>query len=340
MTVSLLPVSIAGCGYYVPERIMTNRDLEALLDTSDAWIRERTGIRERRVAPAGFAMSDLALPAARQALAHAGLAASELDLIIVATSTPDMAMPSTAALIQHALGAQPAAAFDMEAACSGFIYGLITASQFLATGMYRHALVVGGDLLSKFINWQDRTTAVLFGDAAGAVVLTNQGPQGLLAATMGADGSGSGHIQIPLGSRVAPAKDIDPITHTVQMNGRETYKFAVEIVPACVREVLGKAQVPLEAVDHLVLHQANLRIMEAAAKRLGVSMDRMVVNVDRFANSSAGTVPVALAEAVQQGRIKSGDLVCLVGFGSGLTWAGALVRWTCQAPFPAMEVTP
>lgn len=336
MTMSLLPVSIIGCGYNAPERIMANSEFEATLETNDAWIRERTGIRERRIAPPEHAMSDLAIPSSLQALAHAGVDASEVDLIIVATSTPDMSMPSTAALVQHAIGAKRAACFDMEAACSGFVYGLVTASQFLATGMYRTALVIGGDVLSKFIDWNDRGTAVLFGDGCGAVVMRGGEAEGLLASHLGADGGGSNCITIPMGSRVPPTPESAASReHTVHMNGRETYKFAVDIVPKCVTAVLEQADLPVSAVDHFVLHQANLRIMEAAAKRMGVSMDKMIVNVDRMANSSAGTVPLALAEAVEEGRIKPGDLLCLVGFGSGLTWASALVRWTCDRPFPS-----
>ncbi|HEY9856002.1 MAG TPA: beta-ketoacyl-ACP synthase III [Stenomitos sp.] len=336
MTTSLLPVSIVGCGYAVPERIMTNADFEGILETSDEWIRERTGIRERRIARPDQAMSDFAIPAARQALAHAGVDASEVDLIIVATSTPDMSMPNTAALVQHAIGAKKAACFDMEAACSGFVYGVITASQFLATGMYRTAVVIGGDILSKFLNWTDRGTAVLFGDACGAVVLKGGEAEGLIAAHMGADGSGSECITIPMGSRRPPtAETVAAYEHTVHMNGRETYKFAVDIVPKSVQAVLDQAGLSAADVDHFVLHQANLRIMEAAAKRMGVPVEKFIVNIDRMANSSAGTVPLALAEAVEAGQIKPGDLLCLVGFGSGLTWASVLVRWTCDRPFPS-----
>lgn len=336
MTTSLLPVSIIGCGYYAPERIMTNVELEGRMDTNDAWIRERTGIRERRIADPDQAMSDLAIPAARQALAHAGVDAAAVDLVIVATSTPDMCMPNTAALVQHAIGAKGAACFDMEAACSGFVYAMITASQFLATGMYRTALVIGGDVLSKFLDWNDRTTAILFGDGCGAVVMRGGEAEGLIASYMGADGSGAECITIPLGSRRPPtAASAEAFEHTVHMNGRETYKFAVDIVPRSIQAVLDQANLPVEAVDHFVLHQANLRIMDAAAKRMGVSMDKMIVNIDRMANSSAGTVPLALAEAVEAGTIRPGDLLCLVGFGSGLTWASALVRWTCDRPFPS-----
>jgi 3-oxoacyl-[acyl-carrier-protein] synthase-3 len=338
MTTTLQPVSVIGCGYHLPERIMTNAEFEAILDTSDAWIQERTGIKERRIARPEQGLSDLAIPAARQAIAHAGIDPSEIDLILVATSTPDMAMPCTAALVQHAIGANRAACFDMEAACSGFVYGLITGTQFLQTGMYRTALVIGGDLLSKFINWQDRGTAVLFGDGAGAVVLRSGEAQGVLASYLGADGSGAAHIQIPVGSKVYPqVETVEARTHTIHMNGRETYKFAVEVVPKSILKVVELAGVPLESVDHIIMHQANLRIMEAAAKRLGLPMDRMVVNIDRVANTSAGTVPLALAEAVESGRIRPGDLVCMVGFGAGLTWASALVRWTCDRPFPSRQ---
>lgn len=336
MTTSNLPVSILGVGYHAPARIMTNAEFEALVDTSDEWIRERTGIRERRIAPPEHALSDLAIPAARQALAHAGIDASELDLIIVATSTPDMAMPSTAAIIQQAIGAKPCACFDMEAACTGFVYGLVTASQFLMTGSYRTALVVGGDLLSKFLTWNDRSTAVLFGDGAGAVVLRAGGEASLLSWYLGANGEGGDHLRLPIGSRRPPGTG----DHSVVMNGKEIYKFAVDIIPKSVQQALDQAGMTIDQIDHFVLHQANLRIMEASAKRMGVSMDKLVINIDRFANTSAGTIPIALAEAVESGRIKLGDTVCIVGFGSGLTWASAILRWTSDRPFPAVTEAP
>ena len=330
MTTNLLPVSIIGVGYHAPERIMKNAEFETFLETSDEWIRERTGIRERRIAPDDHALSDLAIPAARQAISHAGIAPSEIDLIVVATSTPDMYMPSTASIVQKALGIKSCPCFDMEAACTGFVYAMTTASQFLATGKYRTALVIGGDLLSKFLTWNDRSTAVLFGDGAGAVVLRGGEEEGLLATYLGADGEGGRHLELPIGSRVPPGKG----NHGVRMNGKEIYKFAVDIIPKSVKNVLEQSGMTLEQVDHFILHQANLRIMEAAAKRMGVSMDRLVINIDRMANTSAGTIPVALAEAVVSGRIQRGDTICLVGFGSGLTWASALLRWTCDPPFP------
>lgn len=336
MTTSNRPVSIIGVGYYAPERIMANAEFEALVDTTDEWIRERTGIRERRIAPPEHALSDLAIPAARQALAHAGIDASEIDLIIVATSTPDMAMPSTAAIIQKALDAKACPCFDMEAACTGFVYAMVTASQFLMTGTYRTALVVGGDLLSKYLTWTDRSTAVLFGDGAGAIILRSGGENSLLSWHLGANGEGGPHLQLPIGSRRPPGTG----DHSVVMNGKEIYKFAVDIIPKSVQKALDQAKMTIDQVDHFVLHQANLRILEASAKRMGVPMDKLVVNIDRFANTSAGTIPIALAEAVESGRIKHGNMVCLVGFGSGLTWASALLRWTCDRPFPGVMEAP
>lgn len=333
------PVEILGCGSYVPARVMPNAEFECFLATSDEWIRERTGIRERRIAASDEAMSDFGFHAARQAIAHAGIDPAEIELVICATSSPDMVMPATAALIQHRLGIPEAACFDLEAACSGFVYGVVTASQFLMTGMYRTALVIGGDLVSRYLNWQDRGTAVLFGDAAGAVVLRGQAREGVLASYLGADGAGGSFIQIPLGSRLPPtAESVAAGAHALTMKGRETYKFAVEIVPRAVEEVCRRAGVEVQAIDHFVLHQANLRIMEAAARRMGIPLERLIINVDRMANSSAGTIPLALAEAVAQGRIRPGELVCLVGFGSGLTWASTLLRWTSDRPFPSPEV--
>lgn len=332
---NLHPVEILGVGYYVPERVMTNAEIETFLDTTDRWIVERTGIRERRIAAPDEAMSDFGVHAARQAIAHAGIDPAEIDLVLCATSSPDYVMPATAALIQHRLGLRQVPCFDLEAACSGFVYGMITASQFLATGMYRTALVVGGDLVSRYLDWSDRGTAVLFGDAAGAVILRGGGREGLLASYMGADGAGGSFIQIAMGSRAFPSPEsVATKQHCLTMNGRETYRFAVEIVPRCVEEVCRQAGITVDAIDHMILHQANYRIMEAAARRMDLPMERMVVNVDRMANSSAGTVPLALAEAVEAGRIQPGDLVCLVGFGSGLTWASTLVRWTSDRPFP------
>lgn len=332
MKQGLYDVAITGVGYHVPERVMVNSEFEATLETSDEWIRKATGIRERRLAPPEHAMSDLGIPAARQALAHAALEPTDIDLVICATSTPDMLMPSTAALISHGIGATRAAAFDLEAACSGFVYGVVVAQQFIASGMYRHVLVVGGDLLSKFLNWEDRNTAVLFGDGAGAAVLSRSDEPGVVASMLGADGSGAEFITIPVGSRTPPSGEKG--LHCVHMKGREVYKWAVEIVPKTILEITDKAGTTPADLDHIILHQANLRIMDAALKRLGLGPEKMIVNVDRMANTSAGTVPIALAEAAEAGRFKKGETICLVGFGSGLTWASAIVRWTAVAPVP------
>lgn len=322
-------VQLTGVGHHLPERVVTNNDLSAMLETTDEWIADRTGIRQRHVADETQASSDLALPAARMALEQAGVAPEELDLIVVATSTPDMLMPNTASILQHALGASRAAAFDVEAACSGFVYGFSTACQFIFSGMYRKVLVVGVDVMSKFLNWKDRSTAVLFGDGAGAVVLERGETQGVHALHLGADGSGKGHIMIPLGSRVPPdASRIEEGGHAMQMKGREVYKFAVETVPKAINAVLQDAEVSLSDVQHIVLHQANLRIMEAVAKRLSIPESQMIANVDRVSNTSGGSIPIALSEAVRSGRIKPNDRLIMVGFGAGLTWGSALVTWS------------
>lgn len=324
--------AITGVGYYAPERVVTNFELEKMLETSNQWIVDRTGIVERRFAKPEEALSDMGIAAANQALAHARIDPEVVDLVVCATSTPDMMMPCSAALIAYGIGAKRAAAFDLEAACSGFVYGIVVAQQFIQTEMYRHVLVVGGDLLSKFLNWEDRASAVLFGDGAGAALVSRAPAPGLLAVSLGADGSGASMITIPCGSRTPPSGQTG--LHTVHLKGREVYKWALDIVPRTVLEVSEKADLAVADLEHVILHQANLRILEAAAKRLGLRSDQLVVNVDRMANTSAGTVPIALAEAAQTGRLKVGDRICLVGFGSGLTWASAILRWTCFNPFP------
>lgn len=316
------PAAITGVGHYLPEQQLTNADLCRTLDTSDEWIRERTGIGSRFVAAPGQSTSDLILPAARMALAHAGLTGEDLDLIIVATSTPDMLMPSTASRVQLGLGARKAAAFDMEVACTGFIYGLIVAQQFIAAGTFRRILVAGAEVLSRFLDWGDRGTAILFGDGAGVAIVEASDEPGILSGYLGSDGAGGDMIEIPVGSRATPED-----SPTVRMKGREVFKFAVEIVPRCIHEALDRAGVAVDDIRYFILHQANLRIMDAAAKRLGVPGERMLVNIDRVANTSAATIPIALSEAVHGGRIAPGDLLCLVGFGSGLSWGSSVVRW-------------
>lgn len=330
-------VAIAGVGAYLPTRVVTNVELEGVLDTTDEWIASHTGIRERRFVTDDVHMSDMAAAAASQALAHAGSQAEEIDLVICASSTPDYLMPATAAMVAHRIGATRAAAFDMEAACSGYVYALVVASQFIKTGMYRKVLVIGGDLLSRFLNWNDRATAILFGDGCGAALLERAEAPGILAARLGADGSGADHIVIPLGSRIPPGSE--PGRHDVRMKGREVYRWAVNLVPRLVTETCADAGWELGDMDHLVLHQANLRILEAVADRLQLPMDKLVVNIGRMANTSAGTIAVALAEAAAAGRFKPGDRLLLAGFGSGLTWAGVALCWTIARPLPQHEPT-
>jgi len=325
------PVGIIGTGSYLPEKVLTNKDLENMVDTTDEWIVSRTGIRERRIAAEDQASSDLAVEASRKALEAAGVTADQLDLIIVATVTPDMMFPATACLLQDRLGAKKAAAFDLSAACSGFLYGIATASQFIQSGMYRYALVVGVDCLSKITNWEDRNTCVLFGDGAGAVVL---GPveegSGLLSFELGADGSGGDLLKQPAGgSRLPASRDtVDGRLHTISMAGREVFKFAVRVMGNAAEEALAKAGMTKEDIDFLVPHQANTRIIDAAVKRFGLSEEKVIINLDRFGNMSSASIPVALDEALHQGRIKKGNTLVLVGFGGGLTWGAAVLKWS------------
>ncbi|GAB6933527.1 beta-ketoacyl-ACP synthase III [Calditerricola satsumensis] len=323
-------VGILGTGSHLPEKVLTNADLEKMVETSDEWIVTRTGIRERRIARPEEASSDLALEAARKALDAAGVTPEALDLIVVATVTPDMMFPSTACIVQEKLGATRAAAFDLSAACSGFLYGVAAAAQFIQTGMYRYALVIGVDCLSKITDWTDRATCVLFGDGAGAVVL---GPvpegYGFLSFELGADGSGGDLLKLPAGGSRLPAseKTVRGRQHYIAMNGSEVFKFAVRILGAAAEEALKKAGLTKEDVDFLVPHQANYRIIDAAMRRLGLAEDKVVINLDRYGNMSSASVPVALDEAVRAGRIHAGDLLVLVGFGGGLTWGAAVLRW-------------
>ena len=326
-------VGILSTGSCVPERVLTNADLEKMVDTSDEWIVTRTGIRERRICSADEASSDLAYQAAVKALEKANVTADELDLIIVATITPDTLFPSTACLLQERLGAKRAAAMDVSAACTGFLYGIATASQFIATGLYRYVLVVGVETLSKITDYKDRNTCVLFGDGAGAALL---GPVpsgfGFQAFDLGADGSGGPLLQLPAGGSRIPAshESVENRLHYIAMAGREVFKFAVRVMSSATEAVLAKAGVSKEEIDLLVPHQANLRIIEAAIKRFGLSEDKVVVNLDRYGNMSSASIPVALDEALAAGRINEGDTVVLVGFGGGLTWGASLLKWTFQ----------
>ncbi|AUS10462.1 3-oxoacyl-ACP synthase [Laceyella sacchari] len=323
-------VGILGTGAFVPEKVLTNADLEKMVDTNDEWIVSRTGIRERRIAAPDQASSDLAVKAAERALAHAGLTADQLDLIIVATVTPDMSFPATACLVQDKLGASKAATFDLSAACTGFLYGVSTAAQFIQTGMYKYVLVIGVECLSRIVDWSDRNTCVLFGDGAGAAVL---GPvedgYGFLSYELGGDGSGQDLLKLEAGGSRKPASQqtLDERLHFIYMNGREVFKFAVRVLGNATEEALAKAGLGKHDIDFLIPHQANIRIIESAVKRFGLTEDKVVVNLDRYGNMSSASVPVALDEAVKSGKIKKGDTLALCGFGGGLTWGAAILKW-------------
>ncbi len=317
MSGALHNVGILGTGSYAPPQVVTNDDLAQRLDTSDEWIRARTGIRMRHVADMGVRTSDLATEAAARALAAAGLAAEDLDLIILATSTPDYpgSFPSTAALVQERLGAKRAAAFDLGAVCAGFAYALHVAAQMTRTGAHRHVLIVGAETLSAILDWDDRNTAVLFGDGAGAVVLGPVTSGGYLGGVLGADGAGASLLHV------------SPENGCIFQNGREVYKFAVTIMGEAAAQAVEAVGLQATDVDLLIPHQANIRIIEKAAGRMGLPMDKVFVNLDRYGNTSAASIPLALDEAVRAGRLKDGDLVVLVGFGAGLTWGANVLRW-------------
>jgi 3-oxoacyl-[acyl-carrier-protein] synthase-3 len=326
---------IAGIGAYAPERVLTNHDLERMVDTSDAWITARTGIRERHIAAPDEATSDLALAAGKQALERAGVAPAELDLVLVATATPDMLFPATACLVQHRLGATGAAAFDLSAACSGFIYGLSVADSFIRSGAYRTILLIGAETMSRVTDWEDRGTCVLFGDGAGAAVLKATegdpagGDPGVIESRIYSDGSAWDFICLPGGgSRMPPAAEVvERRLQFLQMRGNETFKVAVRNMERAAREVLDAADLKPESLKVVVPHQANIRILNAVAERLGLTEAQMVVNLDAYGNTSAASIPLALKEAVDAGRVQSGDLVMFLAFGSGLTWGSALIRW-------------
>src|SRR5579884_2629726 len=321
-------ISITGLGCHVPDRVLANAELETMVNTSDEWIMERTGIRERRIAKPEEALTDIALPACRAALEDAGVAAGDIDLIVVATVTPDMMFPSTGALLADELGAPDAAAYDLSAGCTGFMYALAQAYGMLAGGLAQRALVVGGDVLSKILDWSDRSTVVLFGDGAGAVVLERAEEPGFLAFELGADGAGGQHLWLPgSGSRRFEQPD-----RLVKMNGREVFKFATRVLVQSGEAVLAQAGSRVEEVDVYVPHQANVRIIDYATKKLGIPSERVVINVDRYGNTSSGSIPLALADAQADGRLRPGRLVLMTGMGAGLTWGSALLRWTVEAP--------
>jgi 3-oxoacyl-[acyl-carrier-protein] synthase-3 len=314
---------IAGTGSYLPERVLTNRDLEGIVDTSDEWIVTRTGIRQRHIAADGQLASDLAVEAARSALAAAGIQPGDLGLIVLATTTPDMVFPSTACILQAKLGARRCPAFDVQAVCSGFVYALSTADLFVRAGHCQFALVVGTEVYSRILDWKDRGTCVLFGDGAGAVVLAADDAPGILASRLHADGHYSDALAVPGqvdrgGVRGKPF---------VTMEGGVVFKFAVRVLEEVVGEVLEAAGLRQSDIDWLIPHQANIRIIEGTARKLGMSMERVVVTVDRHANTSAASIPLALDEAVRDGRIRTGQHVLLEAVGGGFTWGACLVRW-------------
>ncbi|RWZ55156.1 ketoacyl-ACP synthase III [Halobacillus fulvus] len=304
---------IIGVGHYAPEKVLTNKDLEKMVDTSDEWIRTRTGIEERRIASDDMDTSDMAYEAAVSALEDADMTADDIDMILVATVTPDKPFPSVATMLQERLGARKVAAMDLSAACAGFMYGVITAKQYIETDAYKNVLVVGVEKLSKITDWEDRNTCVLFGDGAGAAVI---GPvsedKGILSFELGADGSGGPHLY----------QD-----DTIFMNGREVFKFAVRQMPESSVNVVKKIGLSEQDVDYLIPHQANIRIMEAARQRLGIPEEKMATSVKRYGNTSSASIPIALSEDVKAGKIKDNDLVVLVGFGGGLTWGAVALRW-------------
>ncbi|TML22387.1 MAG: ketoacyl-ACP synthase III [Actinobacteria bacterium] len=317
-------IGITGLGTHVPERVLTNDELARIVDTSDEWIRERTGIRERRVAAEEEALTDIALPAARAALADAGVPAAEIDLLICATVTPDMMFPTSSALLADALGMPKAAAYDLLAGCTGFVYALAQAYGMLASGLSRCALVVGGDVLSKILDWDDRSTLVLFGDGAGAVVMEAVDHGGFLGFELGADGGGGEHLWLPgSGSR-----RFENPNGYVKMNGREVFKFATRIMVYSAEQILSECGKTVADVDVYIPHQANKRIIDYAADKLGIPLGKTVVNVDRYGNTSSGSIPLALTDARAEGRLRDGALVLMTGMGAGLTWGSSLIEWT------------
>ena len=323
-------VSITGLGCKVPDRVVKNDELSQYVDTSDEWIVERTGIRERRVAADDQALSDIALPAARDALEQAGLDGGAVDLIIVATVTPDMAFPSAGAILADELGSPDAAAYDLSAGCTGFMYAVAQGYGMVAAGLARHALVVGGDVLSRILDWSDRGTAVLFGDGAGAVVLERVSEGGFLGFELGADGSGGPQLYLPAGGSRSPAtaETVAERKHFVQMNGREVFKFATRVLVTSAEKVLAECGKTIDDVDVYIPHQANVRIIDHAAEKLGIPKEKIVVNVERYGNTSSGSIPLALADAQAEGRLQKGSLVLMTGMGAGLTWGSGLIEWT------------
>jgi 3-oxoacyl-[acyl-carrier-protein] synthase-3 len=326
----MIHARITGTGSYAPAKIVTNHDLEKLVETSDDWITERTGIKERRIVDKGQTTSDLAYEAGRKALKSAGISANELDLILIATTTPDMLMPNLGCVLQQKLGAKKAAAFDIFAACSGFLYGLSVANAFIISGMFKNILLVGAEVLSRFMDWEDRTTCILFGDGAGAVVLQRHaGKHGVLSTHLHSNGTLGNLLYLPGGGALHPAshETIRKRMHYIKMKGNETFKAAVLALEDVVQETLAFNKVKPEEIDFLIPHQANLRIIQAMAQRLKMPMEKVVITLPKYGNTSAASIPMALDEAVRDGRIKENHLLLFEAFGGGLTWASALMRW-------------
>jgi 3-oxoacyl-[acyl-carrier-protein] synthase III len=327
---STLNAVISGTGMSVPPTILTNHDLERLVDTSDEWITTRTGIKERRIAAEGDSLSQYSIEAGRRALEAAGIGPEELDMVILATVTPDMPIPATACTVQHALGCKNAAAFDISAGCSGFLYAQSVAKQFLINGRLKHILVIGAELLSKYLDWGDRATCVIFADGAGAVVMSGGAPpRGVLASALHTDGSLVDYICMPGGGVLHPPGQamIDQRLHYIQMRGNETFKMAVRSIEEVCREVLAAAELTAADVDWFVPHQANRRIIDAVGTRMEIPPERCYVNIDRYGNTSSASIPIALDEAVRSGQIRRGHIVLMAAFGAGLTWGASVVRW-------------
>lgn len=321
---------IISIGSAVPENVLTNADMEKIVDTTDEWIRNMTGISERRSARDNESTSDYATKAAKLALERANLQPEDLDLIIVSTISGDMPFPATASIVQNALGATNAAAFDLAAGCSGWAYGLSVANAFVSSGIYNHVMVIGADLLTKLTNWTDRGTCILFGDGAGAGIV---GPveegSGFLGFDLGSDGSGAEVLKIQAGGSRCPCthEDIDAHRDKIYMEGREVFKFAVKVQGEAIERVLKKSEINIDDINLVVPHQANIRIIDSAVKRLGISRDKFFVNLQKYGNTSAASIPIAIDEAIQEGKIKKGDMIVVVGFGAGLTWGAGVMKW-------------
>ncbi|MTI69963.1 MAG: ketoacyl-ACP synthase III [Firmicutes bacterium] len=324
-------VGIIGLGSYVPENILTNKELEEMVDTNDEWIQSRTGIKERRILDKDKATSYMAMEAGKKAIKDSGLSSEDIDLIIVTTVTPDMAFPSTACLVQRDLECENAAAFDLEAACSGFIYGLSVAYGYVKAGIYKNILLISADALSKITDFTDRNTCVLFGDGAGAAVISEvKENTGVLSIDIGADGKGADYLTQPAGGSKMPAskETVENRLHYINMEGNGVFKFAVKIMGDASKKVVSESGLELSDIDYLVPHQANIRIINSARKRLKLDKDKVYVNLDKYGNMSSASIPVALDEAVKEGKIKNNDNVILVGFGGGLTWGSCVIKWS------------